>query len=202
MFARTLLLAAAAVALALPAFADVSTNPQSAPKGKYSLDPRHTTVTFCIVHMGVSNYCARFNSASGTVTFNGAQPEKSSAKVRVDVASIDTPVDKLDDELRNSFFETAKFPTATFDSSSIKVTGENSGEIEGALTLHGVTKDIVLKTVFNGGREHPMNGKRMLGFSASTTLNLADFAFPDVAWRGFVGDEVTLYIETEVQADQ
>jgi polyisoprenoid-binding protein YceI len=200
---RLLVTAVLAAGLALPAAADdASVNPLSAPKGKYILDPNHTLVTFCIKHMGVSTYCGRFNKVSGEATFNGAQPDKSSAKVSIDVASVDTPSDALDAKLREEFFETAKFPTATFETTAISVTGKTTGQITGNLTLHGVTKPVTLKTTFNGGRTHPMRAKYLLGFSAETTLKHADFAFPDVAWNVFIGDEVTLMISVEMQADQ
>jgi polyisoprenoid-binding protein YceI len=203
MFVRPLLIAAAIAVLSAPAaFADVSKNPLSAPTGKYTLDPNHTLVTFCITHMGVSTYCGRFNTISGTAVFNGSQPEKSSVKVVIDVASVDTTSDKLDGTLRDAFFETAKFPTATFESTAIRKTGENTGEITGKLTLHGVTKPVTLKTTFNGGREHPINGQYLVGFSAATTLKHADFSFPDVTWGVFVGDEVSLTIAVEMRADK
>jgi len=201
MFVRALLIAAA-LAAAPAAFAAASKNPLSAPTGKYTLDPDHTLVTFCITHMDVSTYCGRFNKVSGTAVFNGSQPEKSSVKVAIDTASVDTTSDKLDGTLRDAFFETGKFPTATFESTSIKKTGENTGEITGKLTLHGVTKPVTLKATFNGGREHPISGQYLLGFSAATTLKHADFSFPDVAWGVFIGDEVSLTIAVEMRADK
>lgn len=200
---RAFLAIAAVASLAAPVSADdVSVNPLAAPKGKYVLDPNHTLITFCIKHMGVSTYCGRFNKISGEASFNGAQPEKSTAKVTIDVASIDTPSDKLDGTLRDDFFETAKFPTATFETTAITVADKASGQITGNLTLHGVTKPVTLKTTFNGGRAHPIRGNYVLGFSAETTLKRADFGFPDVAWGIFVGDEVTLMISVEMLADK
>jgi polyisoprenoid-binding protein YceI len=199
---RSSLIAALLATTALPALADVSLNPQSAPKGKYKIDPSHTGVLFCIRHSGISDYCGRFNTVTGSGTFNGGQPEKSSVSIEIDVNSLDTPSDKLDGELKASFFETAKFPKATFKSTGIKVTGKNEGEITGDLTLHGVTKPVTLKTTFNGGKMHAFANTYVVGFSATTKLRHADFAFPDVAWRSFIGDEVTLYIETELLAEK
>ena len=183
------------------AFADVSTNPQSAPKGTYKLEPNHTSVLFCIRHMGIADYCGRFNTISGKIDFNGAQPAKSSANIEIDMTSLDTPSDKLNDKLRTEFFETAKFPKATFTAKSIKVTGKNEGEIAGDLTLHGVTKPVTLKTSFNGGQIHPLFNAYVIGFSAMTTIKHADFAFPDAVWKIFVGDDVKLYIEAEFIAE-
>ena len=192
----------AALAAVPPAAADASMNPKSAPTGKYMLDPNHTVITFCITHMGVSSYCGRFNKVSGDGVFVAARPEKSSIAVTIDTASVDTTSDKLDGMLRDQFFETAKFPTATFKTTAIKVTGETTGEITGDLTLHGVTKPVMLTATFTGGRAHMINGRYLLGFQATASLKRADFAFPDVAWSVFVGDEVALRIDAELQADQ
>lgn len=200
---RSSLLASVFAVAAIPAFADdVSTNPLSAPKGKYKVDPNHTSVLFCIRHNGISDYCGRFNGVSGSLSFNGSQPEKSTLSVDIDVNSLDTPSDKLDGELKASFFETAKFPTATFKSTAIKVTGKNEGEITGDLTLHGVTKPVTLKTTFGGGKVHAFANTYVIGFSASAKIKHADFAFPAVVWRSFIGDEVTLYVETEMLAEK
>lgn len=194
--------AAFAISAAVPAFADVSTNPQSAPKGSYNLLPAHSLVGFCIRHQNVSNYCGWFKKTTGKLRFSGGQPENSSGEFTIDVASVDTRSDELDSRLKDDFFEVSKFPTATFKTTSIKVTGKNQGEITGDLTLHGVTKPVTLKAVFNGGQQHPIDSGYQLGFSADATIKKSDFAFPNVAWNIFVGDDVTLHIETEFLADQ
>jgi polyisoprenoid-binding protein YceI len=200
---RSPLIAALLATTALPAFAgEVSTNPQSAPKGKYKVDPSHTSVLFCIRHNGIADYCGRFNTVSGSMSFNGGQPEKSSVSVEIDVNSLDTPSDKLDGELKSSFFETAKFPTATFKSTSVKVTGKNEGEIAGNLTLHGVTKPVTLKATFGGGKMHAFADTYVVGFSGTATFKHADFAFPAVVWRSFIGDDVTIYFESELLAEK
>lgn len=203
MMLRSTLLASVFAIAAVPAFADeVSTNPLNAPKGKYKTDPNHTGVLFCIRHNGISTYCGRFNGVTGTLSFSGNLPEKSALIVEIDVNSIDTPSDKLDADLKATFFETAKFPTATFKSTAIKVTGKNAGEITGDLTLHGVTKPVTLKATFNGGKMHAFANSYVVGFSATATLKHADFAFPAVAWRSFIGDDVTLTIDTEMLAEK
>ena len=126
----------------------------------------------------------------------------STLDLTIDIASIDTPSDKLEGELKEPFFEVSKFPTATFKSTSIKVTGKNEGEITGNLTLHGVTKPVTLKTTFNGGTQHPFANAYAIGFSSSTKINQGDFKFPAVAWRGFVADEITIYAEAELVQDK
>lgn len=185
-----------------PALAGVSMNPQSAPKGAYHVDPKHASVTFCIRHLGISNYCGRFGGTTGKIVFNGSQPDRSSASIDIGVAGVDTPNEALNGELKRSFFETEKFPKATFVSKAITLTGKSTADIVGDLTLHGVTKPVTLHTSFNGGLQHPLENSYALGFSATAKLNINDFAFPDVDWRIFVGDEVTLSIEAEFIAEK
>jgi len=194
-----LILAASPLTTAL---ANTSLNPQSAPKGTYRLDPGHTLVQFCIRHMGISDYCGRFGKVSGTLSFNGAQPDKSSAKIDVDVRSLDTPSKPLDEKLRTQFFETDKFPSARFTSTAIRVTGDRTGIIAGDLELHGVKKQVELAVTFNGGLMHPFANAYAIGFSGTTTLKLQDFAFPDVSWSPFVGQDVRLTLEAEFIAEK
>src|SRR5262245_29347653 len=128
---RTSLLAALAALCAFPTLAtDLSTNPQSAPRGRYEIDPPHSTVMFCIAHYdGVSNYCGWFAKISGTLHFTGAQPANSNIEAKIDVASVQTRSKELDDRLRDELFEASKFPTATFQSTGARVTGQNQGEV-------------------------------------------------------------------------
>jgi polyisoprenoid-binding protein YceI len=199
---RRLITFAALLMLSATADASVSTNPQTAPKGNYTLEPRHTIVMFCIRHMGISNYCGRFNQASGKISFNGAQPEKGSATIEVRVDSLDTPSKDLDKKLLAEFFEAQKYPTAKLVTKDVRVTGNNAGVIGAELTLHGTTKPIELKTTFNGGQLHPFANAYVIGFSAKAVIRIDSFNFPDVAWKSFIGDEVELTIESEFIAEK
>ena len=138
--ARVFYLIAALRLAAFPAAADVSTNPQSAPKGVYELSNGHSLITFCIKHVGISNYCGWFPKISGKLHFNGSQPQASRVDVSIDLSAVQTRSDELDGRLRNDLFETAKFGTATFKTNGSKITGTNQGDVEGDLTLHGVTR--------------------------------------------------------------
>lgn len=196
-------LSAAAMLFTVPAQADVSKNPQSAPKGKYEIHSPHATVIFCIQHFdGISDYCGWFSKVTGTLQFTGSQPERSSVTATIDLNRAQTRSSELDDRLRNDMFEVAKFGTATFKSTSIKVTGANQGEITGDLTLHGVTKPVTLKATFNGGEPWPLGNGYVIGFSATGTIKLADFGLTGVAWKMFVGDDVSLRIEAEFVNEQ
>jgi len=200
---RSSLLAASGILWAMAASADVSNNPQSAPKGRYDIASQHATVIFCIGHYdGVSNYCGWFSKITGTLQFNGAQPSNGKIEVKIDMASAQTRSSELDHRLRDDLFEVGKFPTATFQSTSAKVTGQNEGEVAGNLTLHGTTKPVTLKIRFNGGKPNPIGSGYVIGFSGEGKIKMSDFALPDVSWKSFVGDDVTLRIEAELINDQ
>lgn len=200
---RLSLAALFAAAGALPVMADLSTNPLSAPKGRYNIHPPHTVVMFCIPHYGgTSNFCGWFAKISGTLQFSGSQPANGKVDVKIDLSRVETRSAELDHLLRDDFFEVGKFPTATFQSTSAKVTGPNQGEITGNLTIHGATKPVTLKAKFNGGQPNPIGSGYVIGFSAEGTIKLDDFTFPRVAWRTFIGDEVTLRIEAELISEQ
>jgi len=110
----------------------------------FKIDPSRSTIAFKVRHMlgTASGKFARFN---GTIQVNREHPEQSSVSVSIDPASIDTGIAKRDEHLRSGLFEVARFPEITFKSRRVKQTGENSGEIVGDLTMHGVTREIVLK---------------------------------------------------------
>lgn len=199
---RWLLILAIAASPWATAQADTSLNPKTAPKGTYRLDPRHTLAQFCIRHMGLSDYCGRFSKVTGTLNFNGTQPEKSSARIELDVNSIDTLSKELDEKLKTQFFETARHPMARFTTTSIRVTGERTGIVAGTLELHGVSKPVEMAVTFNGGLMHPFANAYAIGFSGTTTIALDDFGFPEVSWRSFVGDNVKLTLEVEFIAEK
>jgi polyisoprenoid-binding protein YceI len=171
-----------------------------APKGVYKLDEQHTQVLFAIKHIGLSTFYGRLGKVAGTLNFDQAKPENSTLNVVVDTATIDTHVPELDSSLPNSLFQADKFPTATFVSTSVVKTGDNTGTVTGNLTIAGVTKPVTLNVTFNGGRGtgEPLQPYR-LGFDATATIKRSDFGLTHVIWDGFVSDDVTLMIEAEAE---
>src|ERR1035437_2848495 len=132
--------------LTLAALATIGFQSTSAAVETYAIDPVHSSVGFSIRHF-VSKVPGTFTKFSGTITVDRANLEKSSVEATIDVGSVNTANEKRDGHLKSpDFFDTAKFGTATFKSKSWKKTGEDSYDITGDLTLHGVTKEIVLKT--------------------------------------------------------
>lgn len=180
-----------AVSAAVPA--------QAAPV-TYTFDKPHTQVLFFVNHLGFSNSLGRFLDYDGKIVFDQAAPEKSSVDVTIKTASIDMGDEKWDAHLKNAdFFNVEKFPDMTFKSTSIKVIDDKNADITGDLTILGVTKPVILKTAFNNAGKHPMNGKDMAGFSATTTIKRSDFGMN--YGLPMVSDDVKIMIEVEAIAD-
>lgn len=185
---RLFLLAALATAAFQSASAAVET---------YAIDPVHSSVGFSIRHF-VSKVPGSFTKFSGKIVVDRANLEKSSVEATIDVASVSTANEKRDAHLNSpDFFDTAKFGTATFKSKSWKKTGEDSFDVTGDLTLHGVTKEIVLKTKLLAFGPGPQDAKAS-GWEATVVLNKADFGVNGPAMLGkALGDEVTVTIGIE-----
>lgn len=178
------------------AFVPPSTALDKTPSGRYALDASHTSVLFNLSHLGFSHYFGRFNTVEGTLEFNAAAPEKSTLAVTIDVASIDTNNAELEGKLKGpEWFDAQKFPKATFTSTSIEKLSDTKGKLTGNLTLHGITKPVVLDVTFNGAGTNPFSAEQALGFSAQGDIKRSDFGI--AAYLPAVGDVVTLTIETE-----
>ena len=183
--------------LALAALATASFQSASAAVETYVIDPVHSSIGFSIRHF-VSKVPGSFTKFSGTIVVDRADLEKSSVEATIEVTSVNTANEKRDGHLQSpDFFDTAKFPSATFKSKSWKKTGEDSFDVTGDFTLHGVTKEIVLKTkllAFGAG----MKGAQLSGWEASAVIKKSDFGVSGPAMLGkALGDEVTLNIAIE-----
>jgi polyisoprenoid-binding protein YceI len=166
--------------------------------GDYILDKSHANIVFRISHLGFSQYIGRFNSFDGTLNFTPSDVSKSKVSITIDPNSIDTNHEELEGKLKSDlFFNTAVHPTITFQSTTIKKTSANKGEITGNLTLMGVTKPVTLATTFNGGMMHPYAKKFVVGFSATARLKRSDFGMK--GYLPAIGDDVDLLIEVEFQ---
>ena len=163
----------------------------------YAIDPVHSSVGFSIRHF-ISKVPGSFTQFSGTITVDRNNLEHSSVDATIDVGSINTRNEKRDSDLKSAhFFDAAKFSTITFKSSSWKKTGEDTYDVTGDLTIHGVTKEVVLK-VTSLGFGSGMRDTQLSGWEASTTLNKSDFgvAGPDYV-RKMLGEEVAITINVE-----
>lgn len=168
---------------------------QAAPQ-TFTLETPHTQILFSVNHLGFSNSYGKFTGYSGTIVFDPDAPETSSVEVSIDAKSVELNDAKWNDHVRNAdFLDTEKFPSITFKSTKIDVTGEKTANITGDLTIRGVTKPVVLATVFNKLDKHPMSGEVVAGFSATTKFKRSDFGVSYGVPN--VGDDMNIIIEVE-----
>ncbi|MBM7062335.1 YceI family protein [Pseudomonas sp. UL073] len=136
---------------------------------------QHAFVNFKISHLGYSWLYGTFRDFDGSFSFDAKNPEASKVKVTINTASVDSNHAERDKHLRSKdFLNVDKNPTATFESTAVKSTGQGTADITGNLTLNGVTKPVVIAAKFVGEGKDPWGGYRA-GFEGSTTLKLKDF---------------------------
>ena len=171
------------------------------PKGTWKLDPNHTVIGAVARHLMVTKVRGKFDSFEGAVHI-GETPEESWAELGIDAASIDTGVQQRDDHLRSAdFLDVARFPTITFRSTDVEVTGENTLRVVGDLTIRGITRSVSLAVTFEGVSPDPWGGTRA-GFTISGELVREDW---DMTWNvpletGGVLVSRTVQLEIEAQA--
>jgi polyisoprenoid-binding protein YceI len=179
--------------------------PITAPAGAYTLDKSHAALVFKLSHMGFSNYTAGFADFDAQMTFDPAGPETSTIAVTIDPRSLTLPHPPagFQAELTGAQWLDAKqYPAITFKSTKVQVTGARTANITGDLSLHGVTKPVVLQVTFNGGYAgFAMDPHARIGFSATGTFNRSDFGMaygvPAPGTTMGVGDTVSVEIEAE-----
>ncbi|MDO9623487.1 MAG: YceI family protein [Pseudomonas sp.] len=163
----------------------------------YAIDKQgqHAFVNFKISHLGYSWLYGTFKDFDGSFSFDDKNPEASKVSVVLNTASVDTNHAERDKHIRSDdFLSVGKHPTATFESTSVKSTGEGTADITGNLTLNGVTKPVVIAAAFIGQGSDPWGGYRA-GFEGSTMLKLKDFAIEKDL--GPASTEVELIISVE-----
>jgi polyisoprenoid-binding protein YceI len=165
----------------------------------YQLDPTHTMVLFSWNHFGFSNPTADLGIGKGTLVFDAADPAKSSVDVTMPLAKLDTHVSALDEHLKKpDFFDAAKYPVVTFKSTKVEALGGDHFKVTGNLTVHGVTKPVVLDATLNKSGQHPMLKVPAIGFDATATIKRSDFGVG--AYVPAVSDEIQIRITTEAHA--
>lgn len=172
---------AAASAIAIPVIAQM---PMTAPgakdvtrvkAGNYTVDSAHTQILFEVNHLGFNDYFGLFGKPTGTLKLDPANPAAASVAIEIPINQVVTNDDALTKHLLNpDFFDAAKFPTATFKSTSVVVDGDEA-KITGDLTIKGVTKQVVLDAEFKGAGIGPANKKETVGFEAETKIKRSDF---------------------------
>ena len=166
----------------------------------YDLDPAHTGIGFSIEHMVISNVKGVFGSYEGSFELDNTN-KMSSAKAVIDVKSIDTKIEKRDNHLRSpDFFDAAQYPSMTFKATSVKQKGGQAFTLTGDLTIHGITKSVVLEGEIRGPIKDPW-GKTRAGIIVEGTIKRKDFG---LTWNKLletgglvVGETVTIHVEGE-----
>jgi polyisoprenoid-binding protein YceI len=185
---------ALAGALSLPAAAATST---------WQIDPNHSAAQFAVRHLAISTVRGAFTKVSGTVQLDDKNVSKSSVDVTIDAASVDTRVADRDKDLRGDhFFDVEKYPTITFKSTKVEQVEAGKLKVTGDLTIHGVTKQVVLDVE---GPTAPVKdpwGNQRAAANATTKINRQDFG---VKWNAkmdsgglVVGDDVAITIDVEL----
>lgn len=204
---RSLALAVPALALALPATAQVSLS--GADEGVYSLEKTHAFLTWSVVHNGISDYTVNFTDFDASLNFNPDEPTASTISVTINPLAINTnypdPEKKVDWEEKlttgGSYFNAEEFPEITFTSTSAEAAGEFSGKLTGDLTFLGVTKPVTLDVTYNGVTNVPWFGQRdVIGFNASTVIDRTEFGL--TANKGSVSSEVKIEFSGEFLQDE
>jgi polyisoprenoid-binding protein YceI len=192
--ARIAVTAGLAAVLSLPASAATST---------WQVDPAHSEALFSIRHLTISTVRGGFSKIKGTISFDDKDPSKSVVDVAIDMSTVDTREPKRDDDLRSDkFFDVTKYPTMTFKSTKVEQVSAGKLKVTGDLTLHGVTKEVVLDVDGPSASIKDPWGNQRAAASATTKINRQDFG---VKWNKTIdnggvmlGDEVSITIDVEM----
>ncbi len=175
----------------------------SAEVSTWSIDPSHSEAEFHVRHMMVSTVDGSLGTVTGTIRYDDRHPDKSSVEASIDVNGIDTRFAKRDQHLKSAdFFDVAKYPTATFKSTSVKAAGKGKLLVKGDLTLHGVTRPVTLHVAGpTPAYKDPWGGTHR-GFSATTKIDRADYGLTwNKALEGggwLVGKDVAIDLTLEI----
>lgn len=169
----------------------------AAQSGTWKIDPNHSSAQFSVRHLGVSTVRGAFTKVNGSATYDSSDPTKASLEATIEASSVDTRVEMRDNDLRSpNFLDVQKYPTITFHSKQSKSAGTGKLQLTGDLTIHGITKEVVLDV---DGPSAPIKdpwGNQRIGASASTKINRKDFAVNGAP--GVVGDDIAITIDVEL----
>lgn len=174
------------------------------PAGVYNVDTRHTAVTWRIRHQGLSLWTARFDKTTGKLNFNPTAPDKSTIEATIDANSVSTGVlnaqgeRAFDAEIGGTFLGGKENPNITFKSTSIKLTGAQTGLVSGDLTVKGITKPVVLDVKFEGAKLSPQNQKWKVAFTARTVIDRTQFGITGGPIESNAGKEAEIIITSEL----
>jgi polyisoprenoid-binding protein YceI len=163
----------------------------------WQIDSPHAAAQFAVRHLGISTVRGTFTKVGGTVEYDRGDPSKTSINVAIDAASVDSRVEKRDNDLRSSnFLDVEKYPAITFKSKHVEAAGDGRLKVTGDLTIHGVTKEVTLEVE---GPSEPIKdprGNLHMGASATTKINRKEFGVN--GYPAMVGDDVSITIDVEL----
>jgi polyisoprenoid-binding protein YceI len=194
LLSRVFCISAAVVILSVPASAATST---------WQVDPAHTAAQFAVKHLMISTVRGAFKGVTGTVVWDDQDITKSTVNVTIDATTVDTSEPKRDADLKSDhFFEVAKYPTITFKSTKVAQAGAGKLKVTGDLTIHGVTKQVMLEVDGPSASVKDPWGNTRTAISASTKINRQDY---NVKWNAtmdgggvVVSDDVNITIDLEM----
>jgi len=168
----------------------------------WKIDPAHSAAEFKVRHMMISNVKGKFSGLSGVLKLDETDYTQATVEASIPVSSVNTGDEKRDGHLQSAdFFDAEKFPAMTFKSTNIDSTGGADYEVTGDLTIHGVTKSIVLKVEDVSQPSKDPWGNHRLGLSGSTKINRKDFGltYNSALETGgvLVGEEVTITLDVQ-----
>jgi polyisoprenoid-binding protein YceI len=169
----------------------------------WEIDPTHSNAQFSVRHMMVSTVRGQFGKVTGTVNLDDKDLTHSKVQVTIDASSVDTREPKRDTHLKSpDFFDVAKYPNITFTSTKVEKGAKGKLKVTGDLTMHGVTKPVVLAVDTPSAAIKNPWGKNVRGTSATATINRKDWG---LGWNKaleaggvLVGDEVQIQIDAEL----
>ena len=161
----------------------------------FVIDGSHTLPRFSYDHHGYSTQLSRFDKTSGKITIDRAA-KTGSVNVVIDTTSVNTGYQLFNEHIQGEdFLNTAKYPTATFTSNTVKFDGDKISSIDGTLTLKGISKPVTLTVTSSLCKPHPMVKKEACGANATTVVKRSDFNM--AKYVPYVGDEVTITVPVE-----
>lgn len=161
------------------------------------IDPAHSSAAFAVRHLGISTVRGDFQKVSGNVSYDPADVSKSSIEATIDATTINTRIESRDKDLRSPhFFDVDKYPVITFKSKRIEAAGSGKLKVTGDLTMHGVTKEVVMDVDGPTPPVKDASGNTRMGAAATTKINRMDFGVNGASTA--VGDEVQITIDVEL----
>ena len=169
----------------------------------YQIDPAHSSAHFTVRHMMITNVRGAFSGVTGTVVYDAENPSLTSVNATIDAKTLSTRDEKRDGHVKSAeFLDTDQFPTITFTSKSVEPAGSGEWKVTGNLTLHGVTREVVLNVEGPTAEGKDPWGNLRSGASASTKIKRTDFG---LSWNApletggvLIGDDLKIDLDVSM----